>query len=159
MSRTDALAHMAHLTTLHELKEHITLLASVEESETPFVSCYLNLEDGEAAWREALDARAHTLRHVLKGDELADFEESLGRTEAYLANEILPEAKGVAIFTRGPFGGTFMLALQFAVPLPNRIAVYPSPNIYHLVALKDNYHRYVVMHATARRVPAAGADP
>jgi hypothetical protein len=143
---------MNHLTTLNELRGHITLLASVEESETPFVSCYLNLEDGEAAYREALDARASTLRRVLKGDELMDFEESLVRIEAYLANEVLPEAKGVAIFARGTFGGTFMLPMQFAVPLPNWIAVYPSPNIYHLVELKDNYHRYVVMHATAQRV-------
>ena len=36
-----------------------------------------------------------------------------------------------------------MLAMQFTDPLPNWIAVYPTPNIYHLVELKDNHHRYV----------------
>ena len=52
---------------------------------------------------------------------------------------------------RGIFGGAFMLPMQFAAPLPNWIAVYPTPNIYHLVELKDNYHRYVVLLAMPDR--------
>ena len=52
---------------------------------------------------------------------------------------------------RGTFGGAFMLPMQFATPLPNWIAVYPTPNIYHLVELKDNYHRYVVLLAMPDR--------
>ena len=44
-----------------------------------------------------------------------------------------------------------MLPMQFAAPLPNWIAVYPTPNIYHLVELKDNYHRYVVLLALPDR--------
>ena len=32
---------MTQLTTLDELKQNITLLACVEESEAPFISCYL----------------------------------------------------------------------------------------------------------------------
>ena len=43
---------MTHMTTLDELKQHITLLASVEESDAPFISCYLNLENGQAGWRD-----------------------------------------------------------------------------------------------------------
>ena len=57
----------------------------------------------------------------------------------------------MAIFVRGTFGGSFMLPMQFAAPLPNWIAVYPTPNIYHLVELKDNYHRYVVLLAKPDR--------
>jgi peptide subunit release factor 1 (eRF1) len=45
-----------------------------------------------------------------------------------------------------------MLPMQFAAPLPNWFAVYPTPNIYHLVELKDNYHRYVVFMALQDRV-------
>ena len=40
---------MAHLTTLDELHQQITLLASVEESDAPFISVYLNLENGRPA--------------------------------------------------------------------------------------------------------------
>ena len=143
---------MAHMTTLDELKQHITLLACVEETDAPFISAYLNLEGGQASGREALDDRARILRRILKGNNLADFEGSMDKIEAWLATELLPEAKGAAIFVRGSFGGAFMLPMQFAVPLPNWIAVYPTPNIYHLVELKDNYHRYVVLLAMPDRV-------
>lgn len=141
---------MTHLTTLDELKQHITLLVSVEESDALFVSFYLNLEDGGAG-RAALAQRACVLRHVPKGYDLADLERALAKINAYLATEILPEAKGLAIFVRDSFGGAFLLPMQFAVPLPNWIAAYPTPNIYHLVELKDTYHRYVVLLATAER--------
>ena len=136
---------MTHLTTLDELKQQITLLASVEESDAPFISVYLNLEDKTTGWRETLDNRARILRRILKGEELIDLNEALGKVEAWLATELLPEARSAAIFVRGIFGGAFMLPMQFAVPLPNWIAVYPTPNIYHLMELKDNYHRYIVL--------------
>ena len=142
---------MATLTTLDELHQQITLLASVEETDAPFISAYLNLENGQSGWRKALDDRVRILRRVLKGDDLADFEEVLGKIEAWLSTDLLPEAKGAAIFVRGIFGGAFMLPMQFAVPLPNWIAVYPTPNIYHLVELKDNYHRYVILLAMPDR--------
>jgi len=142
---------MAHQTTLDELKHHITLLASVEESDSPFISCYLNLEDGPDSWRETLDTRARILRHILKGNDLAELEYALDKIEAWMSSELLPETKGVVIFVRGIFGGAFMLPMQFAAPLPNWIAIYPTPNIYHLVELKDNYHRYVVLLALPDR--------
>ena len=139
---------MRHLTNLDELKQHVTLLANVEESEASFISAYLNLEDGQAGWRKTLDDRARILLRILKDHERNDIEEALGKIEAWLTTELLPEAKGAAIFVRGTFGGSFMLPMQFAVPLPNWIAVYPSPNIYHLIELKDAYERYLVMIAT-----------
>ena len=142
---------MTHLTTLDELQQHITVLASVDETDAPFISCYLNLEDGPDSWRKTLDDRAGILRRILKGNDLADFEEAMGKIEAWLATELLPEAKSAALFVRGNFGGAFMLPMQFAAPLPNWIAVYPTPNIYHLVELKDNYHRYVVLLAEPQR--------
>jgi hypothetical protein len=142
---------MTSLTTLEELKQHITLLASVEESEAPFISVYLNLENGEDGWRNIFEDRARLLARVLQGDALLDFEEALFRIESWLSTELLSQAKGVAIFVRGNLGGAFMLPMQFAAPLPNLIAVYPTPNIYHLVELKDNYHRYVVLLAMPDR--------
>ena len=70
---------MTHMTTLDELKQHITELASVEASDAPFISCYLNLENGQPGWREVLDDRARILRRILKGDALGDFDEALGK--------------------------------------------------------------------------------
>lgn len=147
MSKLD----VSHLTTLEELHENVRLLAAVDESHAPFVNCYLNLEAGPVGWRAALDERARILRRVLKGNDLADFEESLCRIEAWLVDELIPEARGAAIFTRSIYGGACFVPMQFAAPLPNWIAVYPTPNLYHLVELKDNYHRYVVLLAMRER--------
>jgi hypothetical protein len=143
---------MTHLTTLDELKGHVTLLASLEETGAPIVSAYFNLEGGRAGWRETLDERARVLQRVRKGYDRADFEEAVDKIEGWLDTELHPDAKGAAIFVRGTFGGGFLLPMQFAAPLPNWIAVYPTPNIYHLVELKDRYHRYVILLALSDRV-------
>ena len=142
---------MTGLTTLDQLEQHVTLLACVEESDAPFISAYLDLENGQDGWRKVLDARVRILRRVLKGNDLSDLEEAVDKIEAWLAADLLPEAKGAAVFVRGTFGGSFMLPMQFATPLPNLIAVYPTPNIYHLMELKDNYHRYVILLAMPDR--------
>lgn len=142
---------MAHITTLEELHQHISVLANVDETTAPFFSIYLNTGFGDGQWREMIDERARTLRLLLRGDHLIDFEESLDKVYRWLDTELLPEAQGAAIFIRGSQGGQFMLPLQFAAPLPNLLAVYPTPNIYHLVELKDNYHRYVVLLAMPDR--------
>ncbi len=55
---------MTHLTTLDELKQHISLLASVEESDAPFISACFDLEDGQASWHRTLDERVRILRRI-----------------------------------------------------------------------------------------------
>jgi len=136
---------MAHLTTLDELHQHISVLANVSETGSPFFSFYLELGTGKEEGLDVVHKRANVLRKILKGSHLSDFEESLERVERWLDTELLPDAKGVAIFVRGSEGGQFMLPMQFAAPLPSLVVVYPTPNIYHLVELKDQYHRYVVL--------------
>lgn len=143
---------MTHLTTSEELKDRILILAGIEESRTPFVSCYLNLEQGLDSARESIDRRANLLQQVLGGTDLIDFEDSIAAINRYLDQELLPEAEGVALFARSSFEREFFMPLQFAVPLPDLLRVYPTPNIYHLIELKDTYERYLVMIATADRV-------
>jgi len=138
----------ASLTTLDELRRNIGLLACVDETEAPFVSCYLNLEQGEYSYRKALEERALAMRSTLEGDARLDFDAAIGQIHDYLDGMLQPGAKGVALFSRHYRGGAFFLPMQFAAPLPNWIAVYPSPNLFHLMALKDTYHRYVVLLAS-----------
>ena len=149
---------MAHLTTLEELRDIIATLAGIEAFHTPFVSCYLNLEHGVDSARKMIDQRADLLRQVLNGSELDDFEDSIAAIKRYLDEDLLPDAKGLAFFARSSFEREFYMPLQFAVPLPNRLKVYPTPNIYHLVELKDTYERYLVMIATPDQVRILEVD-
>ena len=87
------------------------------------------------------------LRQSLWGRAKHDFEEAMNRIEAFIDNDLLSDAKGVAIFARAG-EGEFFLPLQFRVPLPNWISITALPNIFNLIELKDTYHRYVVMIST-----------
>jgi len=69
----------------------------------------------------------------------------------FIKDDLRPDSKGVAAFARGG-SQSFFLPLQFRAPLPTSIAVGATPNIYHLVELKDTYHRYVIMLCTEERV-------
>tara|TARA_R110002110_G_scaffold119309_2_gene293731 strand:- start:15199 stop:16365 length:1167 start_codon:yes stop_codon:yes gene_type:complete len=140
-----------NLTTLNKLSENIKTLASIESSDYPFVSCYLNLEDKKIHYKEILNKETKLLRKILKGDQLLDFEDSIFDIEDWLDIHLHPDAKGVAIFARGRHGGKFLLPMQFAASVPSQVALYPTPNLYHLIALKDNYDSYIVLYSTKKR--------
>ena len=71
-------------------------------------------------------------------------EEALAVIDEQLAQDSIYGQGGAALFARGG-DDPFFLSLRFRVPLPTWIAVDVFPNIYHLVELKDTYHRYVIM--------------
>ncbi len=132
---------------LEKLGLHVRNLITLSETDSPLISCYVNLEAGRASYRDALDARIKEIRTALPPDQRHDFEQALGRVEAFLASKINLEANGVALFSRGG-GSPFFLALQFRLTLPNLMLVDSVPHIYQLVELKDTYHRYIVLIST-----------
>jgi len=132
---------------LINLQKHIRTLATLEETDSPVISFYLNLEAGATEQRHVLKERALWVRQALSGKARQEFEEALGRIEAFIATALLPDAQGAVMFARGG-PQPFFLPLQFRVPLPNWMAVNSTPNLYHLVELKDTYHRFVVLIAT-----------
>jgi hypothetical protein len=136
---------------LQNLREHVRTLATLAESDAVVVSCYLTLAKGRVRNRNAFDEQVRSVILGRTGKGRSDLEAALQRIEAYLKTELLPDAKGAALFSRSG-AAPFFLPLQFRVPLPNWMAVDTTPNIYHLVELKDTYHRYVVMISTEESV-------
>ncbi len=119
----------------------------MEETDSPLISCYLDVSSGPTSYQHELDTRVQLLRRSLPVRSVGKFDEAASRIEAFLDGAISPRTRGVAAFARG--GETpFWLPLQFEVPLPNWIALGSTPNIYHLVELKDNYDRYVILLTT-----------
>ena len=133
---------------LKKLKQHIRTLATVEETSSPMISCYLNLETGEN--QAAFESRVRLLQKSLTGKELLDFQAAANQIREYLKENANRESRGTAIFARGG-DKPFFLPLQFRVPLPDWIAIGSSPNIYHLIELKDTYHRFVILIATEEK--------
>ncbi len=141
---------------LRELQRHVLTLATLEESEAPVVSCYLDLGTGEyeALFRE----RVRLMRRTLPaGGQRKDLEAAVALIEECIASGLRNKSRGLVVFARGG-ARRFLLPLEFQVPVPNWIAVGPLPNIYHLVELKDTYHRYVVMLASGSSVRILGVN-
>jgi len=139
------------------LEEHIRALATLEESEAPLISCYLQVGNGWPGYTSILHERAQSLRRSLHANVLEAFDEALARIEAFLQTGIEPWAQGLALFARAG-RQPFFVPLQFRVSLPNWIAVGSAPKLYHLAELRDNYDRYVVLFATETCARIIGVD-
>jgi protein required for attachment to host cells len=133
---------------LKHLENYVRTLAQLKETEAPVTSCYLELSNRE--YRNRLDQRVRELNGLLAGDALSHFQQSMSLIEEYVAGKLEDTSKGVALFSRGGHE-PFFLALQFRVPLPTWLSVDTTPNIYHLVEMKDTYHRYIVLIASEER--------
>lgn len=144
MTRREAVGHTMGLA---ELKAHIRTLITLEETEAPVLSCYVNRDFVQDSPRFTLEWRVQAVRRVLERDEREPFEVAYECIQRFLGNEIRPTTRGVAVFARGG-AQPFFLGLQFDVPLPDLLCVDSTPTIYHLVELKDTYHRYVVLITT-----------
>lgn len=134
---------------LATLESHVRALVMLEETDAPVVSCYLNLEAG-GDWRPAFDRRVRVVQQTSRHTEAQPLADALTRVRAFLESSLVPASEGAAVFARAG-SHPFFLPLQFQVPLPTFVAVDSIPNIYHLVELKDTYHRYVVMISTEER--------
>ena len=132
---------------LEQLRKHIRTLVTLEETAAPMLSCYIRRgavpPDASAQFR----LRIRAMQSVLRDSERDAFDEALVQIKHYLATEIKPTTRGVALFARGG-ARPFFLGMQFQVPLVNKLSINASADIFHLVELKDTYDRYVVLIAT-----------
>ena len=126
---------------------HVRELATIEETASPFVSCYLNLEAGLAKCRHHLLERSRIVERSLAGQARQDLKDSLLRINQYLDEEIQGESRGAALFVRSG-EGEYFLPMQFRVVVQNRFAVDTTANIYNLVQLEDECRHYVVVLVT-----------
>jgi len=138
---------MAHAMELKQLKSHIRTLITLDETEAPMVSCYVQRDPGRNGSILSFERRDRAIRTVLRGQELLEFEQAFERIQRYLATDLRPATRGVAMFSRAG-ANPFFLGLQFQVPLPDGLSVSSTPDVYHLVEMKDTYHRYVVLLST-----------
>ncbi len=129
---------------LKTLQEHIRTLVTLEETESPVISFYASLHTNDAASRNFMRERLAAVRTSLAKEAKRDFEEAFEKIIGFLSHVNNKGPLSVAAFSRAG-DKPFFLPLEFNVPLPNWFVVGPSPNVYHLVELKDSYHRYVVV--------------
>jgi peptide subunit release factor 1 (eRF1) len=138
-------------------EEDIRTLATLAETDSPVISCYLEARDGAIIRRDEVETRFQVLRQCVPPDSVPHYDAARSRIEAFLTTGVPPRTRGLAIFARGG-RQPFYLPLQFEVPLPTWIAAGSTPNIYHLVELKDNDDRYVILLITERSARIVGVN-
>ena len=69
---------------LRNLQKHIRTLATLEETNSPVTSYYLNRESDELGNRLRLTEQGRVLRQSLWGRAKHDFEEAMNQIEAYI---------------------------------------------------------------------------
>ncbi len=131
---------------LKNLKQHIKSLITLQESDAPVISCYLNLTDKKALLQFLADKGAE-LNNSISEEERKDLDAVFKLIRSYIDNHQREKVKSIALFYRTGTKPFFKL-LQFNVPLPNQISMGPSPYVFNLIELKDVYYRFVVLLTT-----------
>ncbi|MBL0712923.1 MAG: hypothetical protein JJV98_04415 [Desulfosarcina sp.] len=130
-----------------DLQECIRSLAMMDETDSVFISCYLNLERGSTGCRDFLKERELLLAKSVPDRLRKNFSKTIKKVHSFLSEKPLGGVKGAAIFSREG-SEPFFIGLEFRVPLPNQIVMDLTPHIYPLIELMDTYHRYVVVIST-----------
>ncbi|MFN0248738.1 MAG: hypothetical protein ACKV2T_17750 [Kofleriaceae bacterium] len=131
--------------------KEIQTLINLDPSEAPLVSCYLARDHAAAATlTTAFEARCRDVRSFHTNADRPLLDSAFQKIREYLETELRTSTRGIAAFSRAG-EQPFFLARQFDVSLPDHISVNYTPDVYHLVELKDTYDRYVVLITSESR--------
>jgi len=140
------------------LKGELALLAAVEPTDSPFISCYLDARAGKTACQRFLERKAAVMRPTLSGSARFAFENALAMLQRHLDVHWNAEAQGLAMFARGLAGGRHLSAMHFAVPLENRLIMYRAPELLPLVELLQRDPPFTLLLGQAGRVQVLEVD-
>ena len=139
------------LLELAELQRNVQILATLQETEYPVVSSYLNAEQGIAACLEYLAERNLLLRRTIPTEQRKSFNQSMEHIECVVKEcGQDPAIRGIVVFVRS-VEDPFLLHMRFPMPVANQLAVDRVPHIFQLMALKNTYDRYVVVLMNKKR--------
>jgi len=102
---------------LKELQGHIRTLASLEESDSPMISCYLDLSGGVNRCFEEIGARHQILTKSLSAVGATAIGELTYKIQDYVIGRIEPRTRGMAAFART---GRIRSGLRFNLRFPCR---------------------------------------
>jgi peptide subunit release factor 1 (eRF1) len=131
------------------LSDRIDALARIEPTSLPLLSVYLNTDVNETGRtthdlfvRKELRQRAKTFEE--RSPERDSLDRDCERIEQYLAEELKPSTRGVALFACA--GAGLFEALQLPVPFnENRLVVNDRPHLYPLARLDEGHPRYAAL--------------
>lgn len=132
---------------MHQLRSHISALATLPESSAPVLSAYFDLRRPVEILRGAFESWATAARSALPKAERPAFDEAKAEVRGVLKQVWPEDTQGLAVFSRS---GThpLLMGLPFQAALETHFEVSSHPAIFPLVQLKDRFHRFVLVICT-----------
>lgn len=115
---------------ISDLPRLIKKLKNIEPSKTNFLSCYFDISDVNKDFLVNSMSCIRFYRQRLKDQDLSDFEEAFSKVIDFMENDVLPDARGIALFVRPVSGGAFMLPIQLTLPVTNKILLANRPHLF-----------------------------
>lgn len=134
------------------IKEMILKLAEVELTESPVLSCMVNLNQPRQVAIRKIEKQAADVSVSLEAEEKSCFDEALADIISFLSNPDNAELRdgGIAVYARvGEL--PFFYSHPVGATLSTSIIVDELPHIYPLVETTDTYNRFVVVALTEKK--------
>src|SRR3954449_8762037 len=144
-----ATADVTETPVLNSIQEPLERLLAYEPGTLPVISLYLNTQADDHGRDQYQQFLKKELNGVVKtwpsgSEERKSLEADVQRIQAWLEDELVPSANGVAIFACS--GANLWEAVQLNVPVEeHKLYVYNQPHLYHLARLDDEYPRYAAL--------------
>ncbi len=129
-----------------KLQEMVRRLAELPDNGDPLISSYINLKKGQS-WQKILSRRMKELQPSYDKETWQLIAQAFQNIWDHIEQNIEEDKSSIAVFARAG-KEPYLSLMHFDADLPVWISVDTVPNIYHLVELKDTYHRYVVLIST-----------
>jgi hypothetical protein len=132
---------------MNSLHRHLLALATLEESEAPMLSVYLDLRQPLEALRSKFMHWCMAARISTKKDSRDLFDAARADLDLIFRQNWPDSIQSVAAFARAG-RSPFLLVMPFSATLDNHFHVGSLPAIFPLVQMKDRFHRFVVAIST-----------
>ena len=128
-----------------EFEKSIHLLAQVEPTHSPMVSCYLNTKHGVQEARQYLETMRRDVDAGLSGFEQREFSQAYENIvrELQVGRHV---CHGLVFFSRSYEGGNFFQVLELDMVPQNRMSVSAVPDFVPLMILLHEHGHY--LHAS-----------
>lgn len=110
-------------------------LAHLDNSDRPFISCYLDMRKGVERCLAFLNRKAGQIRATLSGVDRLEFDSAIEVIRRNLENAQREGAQGIAVFTRGALTDRHLTLVKTATAPDNRLVYSRSAEILPMLAL------------------------
>jgi hypothetical protein len=135
---------------MQQMRRHISSLASQPATEEPFLSAYFDLRRPVEVALMEWEAWAIRERQRWSAAQRSAFDRAKEDVARALHQPWGPGIQGVAVFARS-CQHPFWLVLPFQAALEMRFMASTRPMIFPLVQLRDRFHRFLLVIATAEK--------